>query len=92
MRRKPWRYPNPPTQCVASPVAPTSAVYSVDAGTIAPMRYRQPLGDRDIRDIRDPSLGTEIEIPDLPVCLDRRVRPQTLREAAEPSERVWLML
>lgn len=37
-----------------------------------PLRYRPPLGDRDIRDIRGPAPGAEIDMPDLPACLDRR--------------------
>jgi len=49
------------------------------SGDIAPLRYRAALGDKDIRDIKGLAAGTEIDMPDLPACLDRRV----FSEAAE---------
>src|SRR5262245_4414074 len=55
---------------------------------IAPLRWQRPIGDRDIRHVNPPAPGTEISVPDLPACLDRRgsktgtVVPELFKEAA----------
>jgi hypothetical protein len=61
---------------VGAPRAPFSGA----SDGIAPLRWRAPLGDKDIRDIRPPSPGTEIPMPDLLAFLDRR--PVILKAAA----------
>jgi hypothetical protein len=70
-----------PLPCVAQP--PTCQSDTVDGHGIPPLRYRPQLGDKDIRDIKGLVRGVQIEMPDLPACLDRRVKPHLLSEAAE---------
>jgi hypothetical protein len=65
-----------------APAASVGASSGIPDG-IAPLRWRAPLGDKDIRDICGPSPGTEIDMPDLSAFLERRnVGPVTLKAAA----------
>jgi len=69
-----------PIPCVTKP--PVCQSDTVDGHGIPPLRYRPQLGDKDIRDIKALAPGGQIEMPDLPACPDRRVKPHLLREAA----------
>jgi hypothetical protein len=67
-----------PVPCVTGPLE-LPRLASEGSG-MAPLRWRPPLGDQDIRDIKPPAPGTEIDMPDLPAFLDRR--PVVLKAAA----------
>ena len=71
------------TKPLAVPISPPGE----HSGAIPGLRYRPQLGDKDIRDIKSLVRGAEIEMPDLPACLDRRVKPHLLREAAHIQKR-----
>jgi len=73
-----------PVLSVRGPPACQSDTADGHPGDITPLRYRAALGDKDIRDIKGPAPGAEIDMPDLPACLDRRsLRPDgRLAEAA----------
>jgi len=72
------QHPLSVTKPLAVPISPPGE----HSGAIPGLRYRPQLGDKHIRDIKGLVRGAEIEMPDLPACLDRRVKPHLLREAA----------
>ena len=61
-----------PILSVPAPPEPVAVLSSGHSEAIAPLRWRPPLGDRDIRDIKGPAPGMEMDMPDLPDFLDRR--------------------
>src|SRR5262249_1322924 len=65
-----------------SPVEPQNDPAIGITGRISAVWYRREWYGRDIRDIKLPARGTEIDMPELPLFLDRRSPATPLREAA----------